>query len=351
MLDNFTQQLVAGVALGPQQVTSAVAALVDEGVAVEAKAGFLTALAKKGETTEEITAFARELRDRSLPVPLDAETRAREILDVCGTGGDRLNTFNISTTVALVCAAAGVTVAKHGNRAITSQSGSADVLEALGVPVELTPEQVALSLKRHNFAFLFAPKFHPAFRHIGPARKLCAERGQRTIFNFLGPLLNPARPSAQLIGVPRPELCEPIAKVLQSLGVRRGMVVCGEVSSSTGPAFLDELSTLGETTIAEFYHDRGFSVTKLSEKDYPLQPATLADLAGGDRTANAEVVRRVLDGRERGPKRDAVLINAAAALFVAGRTKSFAEGWELAAELLSHGQAAAKLAELSQGQP
>ena len=351
MLDNFTQQLVAGVALGPQQVTAAVAALVDEGVAVEAKAGFLTALARKGETTEEIAAFARELRDRSVPVPLDADTRAREILDVCGTGGDRLNTFNISTTVALVCAAAGVTVAKHGNRAITSQSGSADVLEALGVPVELTPEQVAVSLKQHNFAFLFAPKFHPAFKHIGPARKLCAERGQRTIFNFLGPLLNPARPSAQIIGVPRPELCEPMAKVLQSLGVRRGMVVCGEVPSSPGLAFLDELSTLGETTIAEFYHDRGFSVTKLSEKDFPLQPATLADLAGGDGAANAEIVRRVLTGRERGPKRDAVLINAAAALFVAGRTKSFAEGWEIAEELLNHGQAASKLAELSKSQP
>ena len=355
MLDNFTHQLNDGVALGPQQVTAAVAALVDEGVAVEAKAGFLTALAKKGETTEEIAAFARELRDRSVPVPLDADTRAREILDVCGTGGDRLNTFNISTTVALVCAAAGVTVAKHGNRAITSQSGSADVLEALGVPVELTPEQVAVSLKQHSFAFLFAPKFHPAFKHIGPARKLCAERGQRTIFNFLGPLLNPARPSAQLIGVPRPELCEPMAKVLRSIGVRRGMVVCGEVqnpkSKVQGPAFLDELSTLGETTIAEFYHDRGFSVTKLSEKDFPLQPATLADLAGGDRAANAEIVRRVLGGREQGPKRDAVLLNAAAALFVAGRTKSFAEGWELAEELLNGGRAAAKLAELSQRQP
>ena len=355
MLDSFTQQLGAGVALGAQQVTAAVAALVDEAISAEIKANFLTALAKKGETTEEIAAFARELRDRSVPVPLDAETRAREILDVCGTGGDRLNTFNISTTVALVCAAAGVTVAKHGNRAITSQSGSADVLEALGVPVELTPEQVAGSLREKNFAFLFAPKFHPAFRHIGPARKLCAERGQRTIFNFLGPLLNPARPSAQIIGVPRPELCEPMAKVLQSLGVRRGMVVCGEVDKAKGkrqkeegPAFLDELSTLGETTIAEFYHDRGFSVTKLSPQDFPLQAATLADLAGGDRTANAEIIRSLLAGRERGPKRDAVLLNAGAALFVAGRTKSFAEGWELAAELLKGGQAVAKLSELCQ---
>jgi anthranilate phosphoribosyltransferase len=347
MLNDFTRQLEAGVALGPQQVTAAVAALVDETVPAETKATFLTALAKKGETTEEIAAFARELRDRSVPVPLDADTRAGEILDVCGTGGDRLNTFNISTTVALVCAAAGVTVAKHGNRAITSQAGSADVLEALGVPVELTPEQAAASLRTHGFAFLFAPKFHPAFKHIGPARKLCAERGQRTIFNFLGPLLNPVRPSAQIIGVPRPELCEPMAKVLQSLGVRRGMVVCGEVPTAAGPAFLDELSTLGETTIAEFYHDRGFAVSKLSPKDFPLQPATLADLAGSDRAANAEIVRNVLGSREQGPKRDAVLLNAAAALFVAGRAKSFSAGWEMAAQTLDGEQAAAKLAELT----
>lgn len=347
MLNDFTRQLEAGVALGPQQVTAAVAALVDEAIAAEMKAAFLTALAKKGETTEEIAAFARELRDRSVPVPLDADTRAGEILDVCGTGGDRLNTFNISTTVALVCAAAGVTVAKHGNRAITSQSGSADVLDALGVPVELTPEQAAASLRAHGFAFLFAPKFHPAFKHIGPARKLCAERGQRTIFNFLGPLLNPARPTAQLIGVPRPELCEPMAKVLQSLGVRRGMVVCGEVQNGAGTAFLDELSTLGETTIAEFYHDRGFAVSKLSPKDFPLQPAALADLAGGDRAANAEIVRQLLAGRERGPKRDAVLLNAGAALFLAGRSKSLTDGWQLASDVLSQGAATAKLAELT----
>lgn len=347
MLNDFIRQLEAAVALGPQQVTAAVASLVDEAVPAETKATFLTALAKKGETTEEIAAFARELRERSVPVPLDAATREGEILDVCGTGGDRLNTFNISTTVALVCAAAGVTVAKHGNRAITSQSGSADVLEALGVPVELTPEQVAASLRAHGFAFLFAPKFHPAFKHIGPARKLCAERGQRTIFNFLGPLLNPVRPSAQIVGVPRPELCEPMAKVLQSLGVRRGMVVCGEVQTGAGTAFLDELSTLGETTIAEFYHDRGFSVSKLSPKDFPLQAATLADLAGGDRKANAEIIRALLSGREQGPKRDAVLLNAGAALFIAGRTKSLTEGWFFAADVLSQGAAAAKLNELA----
>lgn len=346
MLNDFSKQLQEGHALAPAQVANAVGALVDEQVAPETKAAFLTALAQKGETTEEIAAFATALRARSVPVPVDEATRAGEILDVCGTGGDRLNTFNISTTVALVCAAAGVTVAKHGNRAITSQSGSADVLEALGVPIELSPDGVASALREQRFAFLFAPKFHPAFKHITPARKLCAERGQRTIFNFLGPLLNPARPSAQIIGVPRPELCEPMAKVLQSLGVRRGMVVCGEVPRPGGPAFLDELSTLGETTVAEFYHDRGFAVSKLSPADFPLHAATLAELAGGDKHANAAILHRLLAGGERGARRDAVLLNAAAGLFVAGQARSISEGWELAERVLDEGAAARKLAEL-----
>ena len=232
VLDALTEQLTRDESLAPPQVADAVNALTLETIPVESKAAFLTALARKGETTEEIAAFANELRARAVRPPLDAETRAREILDVCGTGGDRLGTFNISTTVALVCAAAGVTVAKHGNRAITSQAGSADVLEALGIRTDLSPAEAAQSLREHGFAFFFAPHYHPAFKHIAPARKLCAERGQRTIFNFLGPLLNPVRPTAQLMGVPRPELCEPIARVLQSLGVRRAMVVCGTVNSS-----------------------------------------------------------------------------------------------------------------------
>ena len=355
MLKQLTESLAQSLPLDAEQIAVAVGQIVDERVAAETKADFLAALARKGETTEEIAAFARELRAKSIPPPLDAETRAREILDVCGTGGDHLNTFNISTTVALVAAAAGVTVTKHGNRAVTSQSGSADVLEALGIPIELTPEEAARSLREQGFAFFFAPKFHPAFKHIGPARKLCAERGQRTIFNFLGPLLNPARPSAQLIGVPRPQLCEPLARVLQSLGIRRGLVVSGEVSISPAGVSanpnavgnLDEFSTLGDNTLAEFYQDRGFSTSVMSPRDFPLQPATLADLAGGHRQANAEIIRRLLRGEERGPKRDAVLLNAAAALFVAGKTKSLIEGWDVAAEVIDSGKANAKLTELA----
>jgi anthranilate phosphoribosyltransferase len=345
-LTDITRMVEAGQQLTEEQVLAAVNELTREEIAPAAKADFLVALARKGETIAEITAFASLLRDKAVSVPLDEQTRARELLDVVGTGGDRLNTFNISSTSALLAAAAGVTVAKHGNRAATSASGSADVLEALGVPLNLPPAEAAAALRDHGFAFFFAPNYHPAFKNIAPARKLCAERGQRTIFNFLGPLLNPVRPTAMLLGVPRPEMCEPIAQVLQTLGVRRAMVVCGEVPGANGVAYLDEVSTLGPTTVAEFYQERGFTVSRFSPDSFPLQPATLADLVGGDKQANAEIARRILRGDERGPKRDAVLLNSAAALFVAGRTRSLVEGWELAETLIASGTAMNKLTEI-----
>jgi anthranilate phosphoribosyltransferase len=194
MLNLLTEQLRGRTDLSSEQVIDAVEQMTSEEILPEVKAEFLTALAAKGESTEELAAFAGELRGRATTVPLDDATRAGTILDVCGTGGDGLNTFNISTTVSILCAAAGVTVAKHGNRAITSRSGSADVLAALGIPTDLSPAAAAASMAAHDFAFLFAPLYHPAFKNIAPARKLCAEAGKRTLFNFLGPLLNPARP-------------------------------------------------------------------------------------------------------------------------------------------------------------
>ena len=344
MLEQLTKQLAASKHLTEEQVLAAVEHLTDERISPGLKADFLIGLARKGEIVEEIAAFVRALREKSIMPPLDEQTRAREILDVCGTGGDKLGTFNISTTVALVCAAAGVAVAKHGNRAITSKAGSADVLEALGIRTDLSPAEAARSLQEHNFAFFFAPNYHPAFKHIAPVRKLCSERGERTIFNYIGPLLNPARPSAQLVGVPKPDLCEPMARVLQSLGVRRGMVVSGRVEANSQ---LDELSTLGENTVAEFYQERGFTTSTLSPQEFPLQPARLADLVGGDRDTNAEIIRRILRGEERGPKRDAVLLNAGAALFVAGKAKSVSAGWELAAGIIDDGHAQAKLQALA----
>ncbi len=342
MLARLIEQVLQNRSLNDNQVELAVTELADEHVPAEIKAAFLIALAQKGETTEEIAAFARALRERSVQPAIDPKVRSGGIVDVCGTGGDRLGTFNISTTVALVLAGEGVTVAKHGNRAVTSKAGSADVLEELGVPIDLGPEEAGEALRKHHFAFFFAQKYHPAFKHIAPARKICAEHGQRTIFNFLGPLLNPAQPSAQLIGVPQPALCEPIARVLQSLGVRRGMVVSGKV----GEAWLDEFSTLGENSIAEFYQDRAFSTSTFSLEHFPLQTVTLADLKGGDRIANAETVRRLLNGEERGAKRDAVLLNAGAAFFVAGKSRTVLDGWALAVQVIDSGKAAEKLAEL-----
>ncbi|MCS7338993.1 MAG: anthranilate phosphoribosyltransferase, partial [Verrucomicrobiae bacterium] len=297
-----------------------------ESVPAETKAEFLEALAHKGETIEEIAGFAQELLAHAIIPELDPTTRNRVILDVVGTGGDRLGTFNISTATALVCAAAGVTVAKHGNRAATSQCGSADVLEKLGIRIDLGPTEAAQWLRTRGFAFFFAPKYHPAFKHVAPARKLCAQRGQRTIFNFLGPLLNPARPTAMLVGVPRPELCEPIARVLQSLGVRRAMVVCGQVRTARAPVtdegstwdtaeavFMDEFSTLGPSTIAEFHDERGVTTSSFDPAALPIQPAGLHELRGGDAETNAQTLRAILNGTDRGPKRDVVLLNAAAA--------------------------------------
>jgi len=358
VLEKFIAQLTAERSLGDEQVAAAVQELIDDRIPAATKAEFLIQLARKGETVEEIAAFTRAMLAIAILPGLDAQMRAREILDVVGTGGDRLGTFNISTTAAIICAAAGILVAKHGNRAATSQCGSADVLEALGVPISLSPEAAAQSLSEHGFAFFFAPNYHPAFKHVAAARKLCSERGQRTIFNYLGPLLNPVRPGAMLVGVPRPELCDPLARVLQSLGVRRAMVVCGtvqsrvtvnEVNSSRPVAFLDELSTLGENTIAEFYQENGFNASILTLEQLPLQSAMLEDLLGSDRQTCAEIVRRVLSGEERGPKRDAVLLNTAAALMVAGRARTLAAGWDLAASLIDSGQASEKLRELSRG--
>lgn len=351
MLETLAKQLTAAQSLTGDQIAESVELLTSEQISAASKAEFLIALAKKGETAEEIAAFAAAMRKKSVQPPIEKNWReSQEILDIVGTGGDRLGTFNISTTSAIVCAAAGVAVAKHGNRAVTSQAGSADVLEALGIRIDFSPEEATHSLREKNFAFFFAPNFHPAFKNIAAARKLCAERGQRTIFNYLGPLLNPARPSAMLVGVPRPELCEPLAKVLLALGVRRAMVVSGEVKIEKAGgrnASIDELSTLGKNCVAEFYHERGFTASVLTLENFPLLPATLADLLGGDKHHNAEITRNILRGKERGPKRDAVLLNAGAALFVAGKAKSLVEGWELVEETIDSGAAKAKLAELA----
>lgn len=350
-MNDWFECVVSGQSMTEAQAVAAVRWLLNEGVPIEDRAEFLKAFATKGESADELAFFARELRDLSvaLPVPDDFSS-AQVVLDVCGTGGDQLNTFNISTTVALLCSAVGVVVAKHGNRAVTSASGSADVLEALGIPVRLSPGDATEALKRHGFAFLFAPDFHPAFKSIGPVRRYCASQGQRTVFNFLGPLLNPARPTVQLLGVSRPELTLPMAQTLQRLGVRRAMVVSGGVPLDTGGvAYLDELSTLGQSSVAEFHHDNAMCQSTWSPTDLPLTAATLADLRGGNAAQNAEIVRDILFGTIGGPKLEAVLLNAGAALFLAGKARSIAEGWYLAEEAIHSGAARRKLGALQRG--
>ncbi|MCS7090169.1 MAG: anthranilate phosphoribosyltransferase [Verrucomicrobiota bacterium] len=349
VLQKLIRQVQSAQDLDRDQVREAVLALVAEDVPVSVKADFLSALAHKGESAAEIAAFAEELRARAIPPPLDPQWRRdRVILDVVGTGGDRAGTFNISTTAALICAAAGVCVAKHGNRAVTSRSGSADVLEALGIPVQAEPEMAARMLQRCGFAFFFAPVYHPVFRQIAPARRLCAERGDRTVFNFLGPLLNPVRPDAQLMGVPRSELCSPMAAVLVELGVRRGMVVCGQVTDEvgTGTVSVDELLPWGRTVAVAFGLDEPGVVKPEIVPPRPVRAAPLEAIRGADANANAALIEAIFQGRERGPCREAALYNAAAALWVAGVANSMEHGWSLAERVLEEGLAARKLAEL-----
>lgn len=343
-LSEITSSITEGSQLSPEQIASCVDALTSPDITPETKADFLGHLSNRGETAAEIGEFAKILREKAVSVPLpDSLRNSSTILDVCGTGGDKLGTINVSTAVGLLAAAAGVHVAKHGNRAITSKSGSADVLIALGIPIDLSPEEAAKSIVEHHFAFLFAPNYHPAFKHIVPARKICAERGQRTIFNFLGPLLNPAKPSAQLLGVSNANLTAHMAKALQGLGLQRAMVVSGQV----GDAVMDEISIHGSTTIAEFYQNRGFSESTLDPSNFDLTPSQIEDLSGGDAEENAAMLRQILEGRDTGPKSEIVRINAAAALFVASACDSMAAGWDLATETIRSGKASAKLAELS----
>jgi anthranilate phosphoribosyltransferase len=298
----------------------AVMSVVMDGEATPAQIGFLlAALAVRGETEDELVGFARAMRARALPL------RARSAIDTCGTGGDGARTFNISTLASLVAAGCGVTVAKHGNR--SAACGSADVLEALGLEIAPPIERVQRSLDEAGWAFLFAPSFHASTRHaVGPRREL----GVRTAFNLLGPLTNPAQPEAQLVGVPRPELTGFVARCLKRLGARRGWVVHGEG--------LDELTPCGPTRVTAF-DDFGIETFSVEPESAGLERCGRSELAGGDAAANAAIARDVLAGA-RGPRRDAVVLNAAAALVVAGRARDLKEGAAQAAAAIDDGRAA-----------
>ncbi|WP_312813474.1 anthranilate phosphoribosyltransferase [Brevundimonas sp.] len=289
-------------------------------------AAAITALRVRGETVEEIIAFARAMRAAALSLDHPFE----DVVDTCGTGGDGAHTYNISTAASFVLAGAGLRVAKHGNRAMSSKSGSSDVLAALGVNLDATPAQQAVALNDAGIAFLFAPTYHGAMRHVGPVR---AELGFRTVFNLLGPLCNPAGANRQVMGVYDPALLEPLAEVLGRLGAKRAWTVNGQG--------LDELTTTGPTDVAE-WKDGTVTRFTITPEDAGLPRATLADIQGGDAEVNAAALRALLNG-EKGPYRDIVLMNAAAALVVSDKAETLKQGAEIAATVIDDGRALAAL--------
>ena len=323
MFRELIEKLIRHEDLTTDEAAQAMAAIMRGEAAPAQIAGLLIGLSMKGERPSELVGFARAMRGEAVAL----SQSAGEVFDTCGTGGDRSGSFNISTAAAIVVAACGVRVAKHGNRSVSSRCGSADVLEALGVQISAPPSVVERCLDEAGVAFFFAPTFHPAMRHAGPARR---DMGVRTAFNLLGPLTNPASPIRQIVGVPRPELTELLARALLLLGAERAWVVHGADG-------LDELSTTGYTKVSEC-RDGSVQTFYVHPSEYGLAKASLDALRGGDAQVNAAIVREVLDGRF-GPARDVVLLNAGAALFIAGRVGSVRDGITQAADAIDSGRA------------
>lgn len=299
-----------------------------EGKATDVQmSAYLTALSLKGETIDEIAASAAGMRAHCIKL-----LHNMDVLEIVGTGGDGANSFNISTTASLVIAAAGVPVAKHGNRAASSKSGAADVLEALGVKIDLPPERSAQLLKKIQICFLFAQNYHIAMKYVAPIRK---ELGIRTVFNILGPLSNPAGANMELMGVYEEELVEPLAQVMAKLGVVRGMVVYGQDK-------LDEISMSAPTSVCEI-RDGWFQSYEIAPEQFGYTRCTKEELTGGTPEENAEITRKILSGEDRGAKRCAVCLNAGAAIYIAGKAATMEEGVRMAERLIDEGAAAGKL--------
>jgi anthranilate phosphoribosyltransferase len=327
MFTGLIEKLVRHEDLTAEEAAAAMQQVMDGNAPPVALAGLLSALAMKGERPAEIVGFARTMRANAVKL-----TRpAGEVFDTCGTGGDRSGTFNISSAAAVVVAACGVKVAKHGNRSVSSRCGSADVFEQLGVNVAAAPAVVEQTLRDAGIAFFFAPTFHPSMKHAAPTRR---ELGIRTAFNLLGPLTNPAGATRQIVGVPKSDLTELLARALLMLGSTRAWVVHGADG-------IDEISTTGYTKVSEC-RDGAVHTFYIHPADFGFEKASPDALKGGDAAINAEIVRGVLDGR-RGAPRDVVLLNAGAALFVAGRAESVPVGIKLAAAAVDSGAARATL--------
>ena len=326
----LTDKAAAGTHLTRHEAETAMEEILSGSAGEDSIVALLSALRTKGETVEELVGFARAMRRHATPIFSDASRTDKLLVDTCGTGGDVSGTFNISTTAAFVAAGAGAHVAKHGNRSISSKCGSADVLEALGISLDVTPERVGAAINEIGIGFLFAPALHKAMRHAMPARR----RLGRTAFNLLGPLTNPAGARAQIAGVFSGDVVEKVASVLAELGVERAFVV-------HGAGGLDEISLAGETKVGEV---RGgmVRVYEVTPEDFGLNRAPISAISGGDAALNAEILRAILAG-ESGPRRDIVIANASAALVAAGRALDFLEGARLAAESIDSGAARKKL--------
>jgi anthranilate phosphoribosyltransferase len=327
MLTPLIEKLVRHEDLTTEEAAAAMREVMEGRAAPGALAGLLSALLMKGERPAEMVGFARTMREHA--VKLSAP--AGDVFDTCGTGGDRSGTFNISSTAAIVVAACGVKVAKHGNRSVSSRCGSADVFEQLGVNVTAAPAVVERTLQTANIAFFFAPTFHPSMRHAALVRR---EMGVRTAFNLLGPLTNPAGATRQLVGVPKADLTDLMARSLNLLGSVRAWVVHGADG-------IDEISTTGHTKVAEC-RDGSVHTFYIHPSDFGVRKAAPADLIGGDAAANAAIIRQVLEGKAGAP-RDVVVLNAGASLFVAGRVESVADGIRVAASAIDSGAARATL--------
>lgn len=330
MIKDLLNKVVAGENLSETEAAGAMEQIMEGGATPAQIAGLLTALKLKGETIDEITGFARVMRSKATPVASSHPM----LVDTCGTGGDGSNTFNISTAAALVLAGAGVKVAKHGNRSVSSRCGSADVLEALGVNLELTPDEASVCLDRVGIAFLFAPLLHGAMKYAAAPRR---ELGFRTVFNILGPLTNPAGAQAQVLGVYSPKLVRVLAEVLVRLGARRAFVVYGAGG-------LDEVSPVGPALVCEVC-DGSVDEYELDPAVYGFTPVDADRLAGGPPEENAAIILKLLKG-DKGPKYDAVVLNAALGLMAAGVANDFAVGVDLASRSIESGAALAKLEEM-----
>lgn len=333
-LKSFTDILLTGTDLQADQAKAVAELLTHSDVSPDLKRECLLALASKGETATEVAAFAHTFRDYA--VAPDVNEWAGRAIDVCGTGGDGSGTFNISTAVSFIVAAAGVPVFKHGNRSVTSKSGSADLMEAIGIKIEVSGEKIRDSLHELNFCFFFAPAYHPAFKEIMPVRRALAEAGQRTIFNLLGPLINPGRPAHQLLGVFSKQWVQPLASALEELGLSAGLVVHGQ--SHQGNA-LDELSCAGENYVAGV--GRLASASKvLNATDVGLPGCEFSDLRGGDVAANLATMQALLGGATDAVPaglRNSVLLNAGVALWISNAAASITDGVALASETLQSG--------------